>query len=68
MSTKFHKFVTKWCKENVTEALDRQCTEWFMGRHPDLVPNTTLKIKENDITKTPYRLYNRYKLERPNLE
>lgn len=43
-----------------------QCTEWFMGRHPDLVTNVTIKVEENDLTKTPYAPYNRYKLERIN--
>lgn len=66
MSKKFHRFVGKWCDKNVTETMRNQCNDWFMGRHPDLVTNVTLKIEENDLTKTPYAPYNRYKLDRVN--
>lgn len=66
MSSKFYRFVTKWCDKNVTETMRNQCNDWFMGRHPDLVSNVTLKIEGNDVTKTPYAPYNRYKLDRTN--
>lgn len=64
MARKFHKFVNKWCDQNVTETMNNQCIEWFMGRHPDLVPNVTVKLQTNDISKSPYTIYNRYKVDR----
>ena len=64
MSKKFHKFVAKWKETNVTDAMSNQCNEWFMGRHEDLIPNITVKLQNNDINKTPYTKYNRYRVER----
>lgn len=66
MSKKFHKFTSKWCDQYVTEAMRTQCNDWFMGRHPDLVSNKTIKIEGNDLTKTPYAPFNRYKVDRSN--
>lgn len=65
MDRRFHKFVDKWCDENVTDDQRKQCNDWFMGKQPDQVPNiVTVKVQENDLTKTPYSTYNRYKVQR----
>lgn len=66
MAKKFHNFVSSWKDRNVTENQISQCTEWFMGRHPDFVSNITTLHQNNDVSKTPYRTYNRYKVERLN--
>lgn len=66
MSKKFHSFVSSWKEKNVTENQISQCNEWFMGRNADFVSNVTTLNQNNDISKTPYRTYNRYKVERLN--
>lgn len=66
MAKKFHNFVSSWKDRNVTENQLSQCSEWFMGRHADLVSNVTTLHQNNDVSKTPYRTYNRYKVERLN--
>lgn len=64
---KFLKFVKKWCDENVNEDQQKQCVDWFMGKQADQIPNIiTIKVQENDLTKTPYALYNRYKVQHLN--
>ncbi|KAG4067430.1 hypothetical protein HA402_009667 [Bradysia odoriphaga] len=66
MAKKFHSFVSSWKDKNVTDSQESQCSEWFMGRHVDLVSNVTTLHQNNDVSKTPYRTYNRYKVERLN--
>lgn len=64
---KFHRFVQKWCEQNVNEEQKKQCADWFMGKQADQIPNIiTIKVQENDLTKTPYALYNRYKVQQLN--
>lgn len=63
-AAKFYKFVQKWYDENVSKAQSIDCTDWFMGRQSDQIPNIiTTKTQENDLTKTPYAPYNRYKVQ-----
>lgn len=53
-----------WSNENVSEDQRQKCTDWFMGNFADHIPNiVTTKIQENDLTKTPYAPYNRYKVQ-----
>lgn len=67
MALKFHKFVNKWCDENVNEEQRKQCADWFMGKLSDSIPNiVTYKVQENDESKTPYTPYNRYRVKRTN--
>lgn len=64
---KFHKFVRKWYDENVSDMQKKQCIDWFMGRQTDQIPNIiTVKTQENDLSKTPYAPYNRYKVQHTN--
>ncbi|XP_031632024.1 paired amphipathic helix protein Sin3a-like isoform X2 [Contarinia nasturtii] len=66
-ANKFHKFVQKWCEENVNEEQNESCVNWFMGRQQNQIPNiVTIKLQENDLSKTPYALYNRYKVQHLN--
>lgn len=63
-ANKFHRFVQKWCEDNVSEEQKKQCIDWFMGNQVDQIPNiVTIKVQENDLSKTPYALYNRYKVK-----
>lgn len=64
MKSKFKKFVDNWLHKNVTEGQKEQCMEWMMGRASDHVANATVKLQENDLKKTPYYLYNRYKVKK----
>lgn len=67
MDAKFHKFVQSWCGENVNAEQTKECNDWFMGKQSDLIPNiVTVKVQENDLTKTPYIPYNRYQVQRVN--
>lgn len=64
---KFHKIVQTWCDENVNDVQEKQCVDWFMGKQADQIPNIiTIKTQENDLTKTPYTPYNRYKVQHTN--
>lgn len=63
-AAKFYKFVQKWYDENVSKAQSMDCIDWFMGRQSDQIPNIiTTKTQENDLSKTPYAPYNRYKVQ-----
>lgn len=63
MQKKFQNFIGKWLEKNANESQRQQCNDWLMGRNPDLAPNITSVIQENDLRKTPYKKYNRYKVE-----
>lgn len=64
MQKKFQNFINRWLDKHVNEIQRQQCNDWLIGRVPDLTPNITKIIQEDDIRKTPYRKYNRYKVER----
>lgn len=61
--------------KNVNKMQDTQCTEWMLGKvfleNTSVVSGsggsnastpTTVLCTENDIARTPYFLYNRYKV------
>jgi hypothetical protein len=60
---KFNSFVQKWLVKNATESQKLECNEWLMGHKSDLVSNKTILKQDNDLTKTPYMVYNRYRVE-----
>uniref|UniRef100_A0A0K8WG99 Paired amphipathic helix protein Sin3a n=2 Tax=Bactrocera latifrons TaxID=174628 RepID=A0A0K8WG99_BACLA len=67
----FQRFTQKWLAEHVSEQAQQQCTDWLLGK---TVPNSgssssnvnwalkTKVIPQNDVKRTPYRVYNRYKV------
>ncbi|XP_036225718.2 paired amphipathic helix protein Sin3a isoform X3 [Bactrocera oleae] len=68
----FQRFTQKWLAEHVSELAQQQCTDWLLGK---TVPNSsssggssvnwalkTKVIPQNDVKRTPYRIYNRYKV------
>lgn len=66
MYKKFNKHINEWVSTHVSDAAHNVCTEWFMGRSADLVPTHTHLQQENDVSKTPYRIHNRYRVHRIN--
>ncbi|XP_055540003.1 paired amphipathic helix protein Sin3a isoform X2 [Wyeomyia smithii] len=65
MHQRFDTFVQRWLDRNVSEAQRNQCNEWLLGSLFDLVKNVTVVQQNNDISRTPYMPYNRYKVEKP---
>lgn len=61
MADKFYKYVDAWCKTNVTEAHFKRSYDWFMGREKDALPNITTQVQHSDTSKTPYRVFNKYR-------
>ncbi|XP_017476361.1 PREDICTED: uncharacterized protein LOC108366452 isoform X1 [Rhagoletis zephyria] len=63
----FQRFTQKWLAEHVSDQLQQQCADWLLGK---TVPNSssvnwalkTKVIPQNDVKRTPYRVYNRYKV------
>ncbi|XP_058823423.1 paired amphipathic helix protein Sin3a isoform X2 [Topomyia yanbarensis] len=65
MHQRFDAFVQRWLERNVSEAQQAMCNEWLLGSTRfDLVKNVTLIKRINDVSRTPYMLYNRYKVEK----
>lgn len=64
MDQRFDSFVEKWLVKNVSDLQRISINDWLSGRNQnDLVPNKTSIKKDNNISDTPYRIYNRYKVE-----
>lgn len=64
MDQRFDGFVQKWLVKNVSDLQRISITDWLSGRNQnDLVPNKTSIKKDNNISETPYRIFNRYKVE-----
>jgi hypothetical protein len=64
MHASFKTFMNRWLDRNVNETQQQSSTDWLMGRTADLVKNVTVVKQDNDLNRTPYRVYNRYKVER----
>ncbi|KXJ76129.1 hypothetical protein RP20_CCG010286 [Aedes albopictus] len=64
MHHRFDAFVQRWLDQNVSDAQRTQCNEWLLGTRLDLVKNVTVVRQNNDISRTPYMPYNRYKVEK----
>lgn len=65
-ATKFRGWLKKWANINVNEAQSKLCTDWLMGRCDGVVPNRTRIVTDNDLQRTPYVPYNRYRVDRLN--
>lgn len=64
LNTKFHGWLAKWATTNVADVQHRLCQDWLLGRYENLIPHRTQVITDNDQTRSPYRPYNRYRVER----
>ncbi|XP_058168423.1 RGS domain-containing serine/threonine-protein kinase A-like [Anopheles ziemanni] len=63
MNRKFQAFVDRWLEQHVSTTQQSSCEDWLLGKHPDLAKNlTTVVVRDKNITRTPYRPYNRYKV------
>ncbi|XP_055919847.1 paired amphipathic helix protein Sin3a isoform X2 [Eupeodes corollae] len=60
---RFQLFTSKWLDQNVSDSQRQMCTDWLLGKVPEIEPNIiTSIVQENDIKKTPYRHFNRYRV------
>ncbi|XP_026669872.1 paired amphipathic helix protein Sin3b isoform X2 [Ceratina calcarata] len=64
LNSKFHQWLASWASKNVADVQHRLCQDWLMGRYENLIPHKTRVITDNDQTRSPYRQYNRYRVER----
>ncbi|XP_033330132.1 SIN3 transcription regulator family member A isoform X4 [Megalopta genalis] len=64
LNSKFHQWLASWASKNVADIQHRLCQDWLMGRYENLIPHKTRVITDNDQTRSPYRQYNRYRVER----
>ncbi|XP_044596895.1 paired amphipathic helix protein Sin3a-like isoform X2 [Cotesia glomerata] len=68
LNNKFHGWLQKWVSKNVGDGQHQSCIDWMMGRYENLIPHRTRVIVDNDQSRSPYRPYNRYRVERLNSE
>jgi hypothetical protein len=47
----------------VSETQHGFVADWFMGKTDGLVPNKTHKIVKNNMEKTPYRIYYKFRAD-----
>ncbi|XP_015185783.1 PREDICTED: paired amphipathic helix protein Sin3a isoform X2 [Polistes dominula] len=64
LNSKFHQWLSSWASKNVADVQHRLCQDWLMGRYENLIPHRTRVLTDNDQTRSPYRQYNRYRVER----
>ncbi|XP_033219948.1 paired amphipathic helix protein Sin3a-like [Belonocnema kinseyi] len=62
-NAKFHQWFASWTRENVSEEQHKICQDWLMGRYENLIPHRTRVVTDNNQTRTPYRQYNRYRVD-----
>lgn len=63
-ATRFRTWLKRWVSDNVSDVQNKQCIDWLMGRGDGVVPNRTRVLTDNDLSRTPYIPYNRYRVER----
>lgn len=64
MDEKFEAFVQKWLHKNVSDLQRVTINDWLLGRNQsNLLPNKTFIKRDNNLASTPYRHYNRYRVE-----
>lgn len=64
MHHRFDTFVQRWLERHVSDTQRAQCNDWLLGTRLDLVKNVTVVKQNNDISRTPYMIYNRYRVEK----
>ncbi|XP_049530557.1 uncharacterized protein LOC125948482 isoform X1 [Anopheles darlingi] len=66
MHQKFKKFVDQWLDSNVTASQQDSCNDWLVGKQQNLIQNlnTTVVVQNNDLNRTPYVPYKRYKVDK----
>lgn len=77
LKARFNQYTDKWAAKNVNKVQETQCLDWMLGKivleNSQVVPSgglstptatTTVCSRDNDIARTPYFLYNRYKVSK----
>lgn len=63
LHNKFKSWHKQWSGTNVSDQQQKACTDWLMGRIEGVVANRTRVLTNNDLKRTPYMPYNRFKVE-----
>ncbi|XP_043644839.1 uncharacterized protein LOC122614338 isoform X2 [Drosophila teissieri] len=65
----FQTYVNKWLQQHVSEQLQQNCVDWLLGKTADQInasgwgsASKTKTVLQKDTSKTPYRIYNRYRV------
>lgn len=64
LNNKFRSWHNQWAQDHVSELQEKSNSDWLMGRGDGVVPNRTRVLTNNDISKAPYRTFNRYRVDR----
>ncbi|XP_026280513.1 paired amphipathic helix protein Sin3a [Frankliniella occidentalis] len=64
LNNKFRSWHNQWAREHVSDSQQKSNSDWLMGRGEGVVPNRTRVLTNNDISKPPYRIFNRYRVDR----
>ncbi|XP_030387063.1 uncharacterized protein LOC115633731 isoform X2 [Scaptodrosophila lebanonensis] len=69
---RFQGYVNKWLQEHVSEQLQQHCNDWLLGKTAEQINASgwgatfkTKSVQQKDTSKTPYRIYTRYKVLPP---
>ncbi|XP_030557730.1 uncharacterized protein LOC115760509 [Drosophila novamexicana] len=67
--TRFQSYVNRWLQQHVSEQLQQHCSDWLLGKTPEQInasgwgaTSRTKSLQQKDTSKTPYRVYTRYKV------
>ncbi|XP_017959431.1 uncharacterized protein LOC108653455 isoform X2 [Drosophila navojoa] len=70
--SRFQSYVNRWLQQHVSEQLQQHCNDWLLGKTPEQInasgwgaTSKTKSLQQKDTTKTPYRIYTRYKVLQP---
>lgn len=66
LTSRFRNWLKQRVGPHISEAQNKQFTDWLMGRGEDLIPTRTKVLTDNDLSRTPYIPYNRYKVDKLN--
>lgn len=62
LAIRFRAWLRSWQQKHISESQAKVCTDWLMGTGVDFVPNKTWIQTDNDLGRTPYIPYNRYRV------
>ncbi|XP_014223938.1 paired amphipathic helix protein Sin3a-like isoform X2 [Trichogramma pretiosum] len=61
--SKFQRWHSNWLAKNTTDQQLRHCQEWLLGAFENSLPHRTRLFTDNSVDHTPYRPYNRYRVD-----
>ncbi|SPP74224.1 uncharacterized protein LOC117588541 isoform X1 [Drosophila guanche] len=66
---RYQAYVNNWLQQHVSEQLQQNCSDWLLGKTADQINASgwgatckTKSLQQKDTSKTPYRVYTRYKV------